>query len=163
MVGVIAIDDPSADDVRALLETHLAFNRAASPPEDVHALDLAELMQPAVSFYSYRVDGELLGMGALQRIDDGHAELKSMHTAREARGRGIGAAMVRHLVEVARARGYSRVSIETGSMEEFAPARAMYAQAGFEPCDPFGDYGFSPNSTFMTLVLPEPRSKESDR
>ncbi len=114
MDGVIAGDDLSAADVRALLELHLAFNRAASPPEDVHALDLTELLDPSVSFFSYRVDGKLLGMGALQRLDDGQAELKSMHTAQAARGQGIGAAMVRHLVDLARERGYGRVSIETG-------------------------------------------------
>jgi putative acetyltransferase len=153
MDGVIATDNPSADDVRALLEVHLAFNRAASPPEDVHALDIDELLDPAVSFYSYRVDGKLLGLGAVQRLDAEHAELKSMHTAQAARGQGVGKAMVRFLVDLARERGYERVSIETGSMDEFAPARAMYAQAGFEPCEPFGDYALSPTSTFMTLAL----------
>jgi putative acetyltransferase len=79
--------------------------------------------------------------------------LKSMHTAQAARGRGVGRAMVDHLIGVARDRGFRRVSLETGTMAAFAPARALYASAGFRPCGAFGDYSLSPNSTFMTLSL----------
>jgi putative acetyltransferase len=129
--GEIAADSPAAADVRALLA-------------------------PAVMFFSFRRDGEVLGVGALKRIDGQHAELKSMHTVAAARGRGIGRAMVAHLIGVARERGYRRVSLETGSMPEFARARALYASAGFSPCGPFGDYVPSRNSTFMTMVL-DPR------
>jgi putative acetyltransferase len=151
--GEIAIDDPRAEDVRRLLEGHLAFADSHSPPEDVHALDVDGLLDPAVTFYSFRLQGELLGVGALKALDDHHAELKSMHTAERARGRGIGRAMLDHLIGAARDRGFRRVSIETGSMEAFAPARSLYAGAGFEECGPFGDYRPSPNSTFMTLSL----------
>jgi putative acetyltransferase len=151
--GEIAIDDPRAADVRALLERHLAHARANSPPEAVHALDVGELVDPAITFFSLRRDGVLLGVGALKILSADHAELKSMHTAAAARGRGIGRAMVDHLVRVARARGISRVSIETGSQPAFAPARSLYASAGFEPCDAFGEYAPSPNSVFMTHVL----------
>jgi len=153
MTGVIAVDDPRVDDVRALLATHLAFAHQHSPPEDVHALDVDRLLDPAVTFFSYREDGRLLAVGALRRMDDGHAEIKSMHTASEARGRGIGRAMLAHLVGEARARGYRRLSLETGTMAAFAPARAMYASAGFVPCEPFGSYFHSPNSTCMTMAL----------
>jgi putative acetyltransferase len=124
-----------------------------TPPEDVHALDLEGLVEPSLSFFSYRVDGDLLAIGALKHLDDEHAEVKSMHTAAQARGRGIGRAMLDHLLAVARERGYRRVSLETGAMDAFAPARALYASAGFEPSGPFGDYGPSPNSAYMTLVL----------
>jgi putative acetyltransferase len=151
--GVITEDSPRAADVQALLARHLEFTTAASPPEDMHALDADALLDPAVTFFSFRRDGALLGVGALKRIDAQHAELKSMHTAATARGAGIGRAMVEHLVGVARARGYRRVSLETGSMAEFAPARALYASAGFTPCEPFGDYVPSRNSTFMTMRL----------
>ena len=151
--GRISLDDPRASDVRALLERHLAFANDHSPPEDVHALDLDGLLQPDISFFSLRVDGELLGIGALRMLDDDHAELKSMHTAEEARGRGVGRTMVEHLLAIARGRGVRRVSLETGTPAVFAPARALYARVGFEECEPFGSYGDSPFSVCMTLQL----------
>jgi putative acetyltransferase len=151
--GEISIDDPRTPDVRALLERHLAFANTHSPPEDVHALDVSGLVDPAVTFFSFRTDGQLLAVGAIRRIDDSHAELKSMHTAKEARGQGLGRAMVDHLIEVARERGFKQVSIETGTMEAFAPARSLYRSVGFQPCEPFGEYTYSPNSICMTLLL----------
>jgi putative acetyltransferase len=150
---VIDTDDPRAPDVHALLERHLDFCRATSPPEDVHALDLDGLLDQAVTFYSVRRDGELLAIGALKRLDAGHGELKSMHTAAPARGQGAARALVDHLLAVARDRGYQRVSLETGSMAAFVPARTLYEAAGFAACGPFGGYSPSPNSTFMTMTL----------
>ncbi len=155
--GEITIDDPRADDVRRLLERHLAFANSHSPREDVHALDVDGLLDPAVTFFSFRLHGQLLGVGALKQLDADHAELKSMHTAEAARGSGIGRAMLDHLVGVARDRGVRRVSIETGTMAAFAPARSLYAAAGFTPCEPFAAYRPSPNSTCMTLLLAAPR------
>jgi putative acetyltransferase len=154
--GEIAVDDPRAGDVRELLRRHLSFTHAHTPPQDIHALDIDGLLDPAVTLFSFRLDGELLGVGALKRLDRHHAELKSMHTAEAARGRGIGRAMVDHLVGVARDRGFRRVSLETGSMQAFAPARTLYAKAGFQPCGPFGSYRPGPSSTFMTLSLNGP-------
>ena len=151
--GCIRLDDPRADDVRALLERHLAFANEHSPPEDVHALDLDGLLQPEISFYSYRVDGQLLGIGALKTLDATHAELKSMHTAAEARGRGVGRTMVEHLLAVARERGITRISLETGTPEAFVPARSLYESFGFEECEPFGQYFVSEWSVCMTLPL----------
>jgi putative acetyltransferase len=154
--GEIAMDDPRASDVRDLLERHLAFANSHSPPEDVHALDVDGLLDPAITFFSFRRNGHLLGVGALKQIDERHAELKSMHTAVAARGRGIGRAMLSHLIGAARERGFRQVSLETGSMSAFAPARSLYASAGFRRCGPFGDYRPSRNSTFMTLWLDGP-------
>ena len=151
--GDISPDDPSAADVRALLETHLAFAYSHGPPEDVHALDVDGLLDPAISFFSCRENGELLGIGALNQLDEHHAELKSMHTVATARGKGIGRAMVDHLINEARQRNIRRVSLETGTMIAFEPAREMYLRAGFRPCEPFGDYVDSPNSVCMTLLL----------
>jgi len=154
--GEISIHDPRAEDVRELLERHLAFAALHSPPEDVHALDVDGLVDPAVTFFGFRSDGRLLAVGAIKRLDEEHAELKSMHTSEAARGQGIARAMLDHLIEVARARGYRRVSIETGSMAAFAAARSLYSRAGFTECEPFGDYIPSRHSVFMTLPLGGP-------
>ena len=151
--GGISIDDPSAPDVRALLEVHLTFARAQTPPEDAHAMDVEDLLDPGVTFFSYRRRGELLAVGALKRLDRDHAEVKSMHTSQTVRGRGVGRRMLEHLIAVARAEGYGRLSLETGSMSAFAPARGLYASAGFQACEPFGAYRLSPNSTYMSIEL----------
>lgn len=154
--GEISADDPRAADVRALLQRHLEFNRSNTPPEHIHALDVDGLVDPAITFVSFRQGGELLGVGALKQLDGQHAELKSMHTAQAARGRGIGRAILGHLLGLARERGCRQVSLETGAMPEYAPARAMYASAGFRPCGPFGGYRPSPSNSFMTLRLDGP-------
>lgn len=154
--GAISTDDPRAGDVRELLAHHLAYARATTAPEDVHALDLDALLDPSVAFFSLRVDGDLLGVAALKRLDDQHAEIKSMHTAQAARGQGFGRALVEHLIGVARERGYRKVSLETGSGPAFAPARALYASTGFAPCGPFAEYSPSPHSAYMTLFLNGP-------
>ncbi len=150
---MISPDDPRAADVLDLLERHLAFTNAQSPPQDMHALDANGLLDPAITFYSYRKGTELLAVGALKQLTAQHGELKSMHTAAAARRTGVGQAMLDHLIGVARDRGYHRVSLETGSMAAFAPARMLYAKAGFVECEPFADYRPSPNSTFMTKLV----------
>jgi putative acetyltransferase len=152
---VIADDDPRAPDVTALLHRHLEFAHETTPPEFVFALDVDGLVHPTVTFCSARRDGVLLGVGALKELDPSHGELKSMHTAATSRGQGIGAAVVAHLVDLARRRGYARISLETGSQDAFAPARALYAGAGFVVCGPFGDYPDSTTSVFMTRQLAE--------
>ncbi len=157
---VIAVDDPRADDIRGLLATHLLFAREESPPEDVHALDIDGLTDPAVAFYSARRGGVLLGIGALKRIDAFHAEIKSMHTSAAARRQGIGQAMVQRLVASAVDQGYRRVSLETGSMDAFAPARRLYERVGFVPCPPFAHYPDSVNSAYMTMSLGDDSRRE---
>ncbi len=149
----ITHEDPRAEDVRALLQRHLEFANAHSPAEDVHALDVVALLDPAVTFFAARCDGRLLGVGALKVLGEGHAELKSMHTAAHARGQGVGRSLVRHLSAVARERGIGRLSLETGTVPAFAPARSLYASEGFTSCPPFGSYRESGNSTFMTMLL----------
>jgi putative acetyltransferase len=149
----ISVEDPRGIDVRELLVQHLAFTGFHSPPEDMHALDLDGLLDPSVTFFSHRADGELVAVGALKRLDSSHAELKSMHVAEAARRRGIGREMLDHLLRLARERGFDRASIETGAQPAFAAARALYASVGFTRCGPFGQYVPSPHSTFMTLEL----------
>src|SRR5882724_1720688 len=153
MEVVIAVDDPRVDDVRALLEAHLAFSRAVTPPGHVHALGIEGLLDPAVTFFSARRDGVLVGIGALKRLDDSHAEVKSMHTSESARGQGVGRAMVDHLLAVAAEQSYERVSLETGTMDAFAPARSLYTKVGFVPCTPFGEYTANPYSICMTMII----------
>lgn len=151
--GEIAVDDPRAADVQALLRRHLAFAHAHTPAEHAYALDIDALLGPAITFCSYRAGGELLAVGALHQLDETHGEIKSMHTAEPARSRGIGRVMLGHLIALARDRGMRRVSLETGTMAAFGPARALYASAGFVPCGPFGGYQPSPDNTFLTLRL----------
>jgi putative acetyltransferase len=146
------------EDVQALLAEHLAGMHANSPPESVHALPIEGLRQEGVTFFSARAaDGKLLAIGALRQLDGKHGEIKSMRTASDALGRGVGTAMLRHLLPVARERGYRRVSLETGTPEAFAPARRLYERHGFALCPPFADYRQDPFSCCMTLALNEPR------
>ncbi len=149
----IGVDDPPAEDVRALLATHLAFSRGVTPTEYSFALDIVQLVDPGVTFFSARDAGRLVGVAALKRLDEAHAELKSMHTLETDRGRGVGHALVQHILAFAWEHGYRRVSLETGATEEFIPARSLYAKLGFGPCGPFGDYGASPYNTFMTTTF----------
>ena len=146
-------EDPRASDVVGLLEAHLALMRATSPPGHVHALDLDGLARPDITFLAARDDDVLLGVGALREIDPSHGEIKSMHVAEVARGRGIARALLDELVDLARRRGYDAVSLETGTMDAFAPARALYERNGFRTCPPFGDYTTNPYSTCMRLEL----------
>ncbi len=150
---VIEVDDPRRDDVRRLLAQHRLFAGSVMPPDGVHVLDPDDAQDADLTLFSARADGELLGIGALRQLDPGHAELKSMHTATAARKRGVGRALVDHLIAVAAARGVRRVSLECGAGEAFVPARSLYAAAGFVPCGPFGDYTATPDNVFMTRVL----------
>lgn len=141
------------DDVRALLAEHLAEMHATSPAESVHALDLTALQDPAVTFWTLREAGALLGCGALKELSPTHGEVKSMRTTPSARGRGVAALVLETVLDEARRRGYDRVSLETGTQEHFAPARRLYARHGFVLCGAFEGYRDDPNSAFMTLDL----------
>ena len=149
----IAEDDLSAADVQALVALHLGGMHAESPACKVHALPLDKLRQPGVTFYTARIHGQLAAMGAIQHLDPAHGELKSMRAAPEWRGRGVGEAMLVHLLAVARARGYARVSLETGRTEAFAPAVALYRKHGFEECAAFSGYVVDEFSQCLTLGL----------
>jgi putative acetyltransferase len=155
---VVGVDDPEADDVRRLLEAHFTYSSEHSPPDEVHVLTPARLKARDVSFFSIRKDGQLLAVGALKQLDETHGEVKSMHTAEVARGRGLGRTMVNHLLAVARSRGYERVSLETSTAQAYVHARALYESVGFETSEPFAPYRSSPNSVCMTLKL-EPRGR----
>ncbi|MBN1372802.1 MAG: GNAT family N-acetyltransferase [Anaerolineaceae bacterium] len=147
------IDDLSNPRIAQFLEEHLDDMRATTPPESIHALDLEKLRQPEIIFWSVWQGEELAGCGALKRLSDTHAELKSMRTARNFRGMGLGTLILEHILREARTRGFRRVSLETGSMDFFAPARALYAKHGFEVCEPFEGYWDDPNSVFMSREI----------
>jgi putative acetyltransferase len=144
------LDDPA---FATLLQEHAAAMAATAPSESQHALDLSELRDPDVRVWTLHLDGQLAGCGALQHLDREHVEIKSMRTSRHHQRRGVARAMLQHLLGEARASGYTRASLETGSMDYFEAARRLYMSAGFRPCPPFGSYGEDPNSCFLTLEL----------
>lgn len=149
----IVEDDLSGADIRALLEIHFAGMLANSPPGSCHFLDIDGLKSPGVTFWSVWDGDELAGMGALKRHDALLGEIKSMRTHDAHRGKGVGTAMLAHIIAAARAHGLSRLSLETGSSPAFDAAHALYARFGFVYCAPFADYQPDPFSRFMTLEL----------
>lgn len=144
------LDNPQ---VLAMLRFHFDTNIAVTPPGSAHVFDVSRLKQPDVFFWSAWNDDGLKGTGALKLLDASHGEIKSMHTLQTARRSGVGAALLQHIMEQAKAKGLKRLSLETGSFAFFAPARALYARYGFEECAAFGDYTLDPNSTFMTREI----------
>ena len=140
-------------EVSQLLREHLRTLAQYSPPESMHALGLESLRRPEITFWSVWGSGGLMGCGALKELDSRHGEIKSMRTAAEHLRQGVAAQLLRHILGEATRRAYQRLSLETGSMAAFAPARRLYAAAGFRECAPFADYILDPNSVFMTKEL----------
>jgi putative acetyltransferase len=149
----IRIDDLSGPQIARFLEEHMTDMHIASPPESIHALDLEGLRKPEITFWSVWDAGALIACGAFKELDAKHAELKSMRTSPAVRGTGVGSKLLAYMLNVARERGYQRISLETGSMAFFEPARKLYERHGFEVCGPFSGYVLDPNSVFMTKVL----------
>ena len=151
----IELDDLSRPEIHALLSEHLRNMYALSPPESVHALDLDRLRSPEITFWTAWEGTQLIGCGALKELDPRHGEIKSMRTPEALRRRGAGRAILNHIIAVARARGYQRLSLETGSgaLAGFRPALKLYESAGFSFCGPFGGYREDPYSAYMTLQL----------
>ena len=147
------VDDLSSPLVHALLEEHLSNMYELSPPEQVFALDLNELRSPDITFWTVWNDDSLLGCGALKELSVTHGEVKSMRTPKAARGKGAGRAVLGHIISVARRRGYTRLSLETGTHPAFEPAHNLYRSQGFVKSAPFGSYCIDLHSVFMTLEL----------
>ena len=154
------LDDPR---VQALLAHHVTTARAQTSPGSAHALDLSGLRSRDMQFWSAWEGDQVTGVGALKRLSASHGEIKSMHTAQSERRRGVGSAMLRHIIAVARASGMSRLSLETGSWDYFRPAHALYRSHGFTECPPFVGYIDDPNSVFMSLDLRDCSSPTSVR
>jgi putative acetyltransferase len=149
----IKVDDLSDPRIAEFLEDHLCDMYATSPPESVHALDLDRLKKPEITFWTAWHESELIGCGAIKHLNIEHAELKSMRTSPRHRRKGIAANILHFIMEEARSRGYRKMSLETGSMAFFEPARTLYVRHGFKYCGPFADYELDPNSVFMTRPL----------
>lgn len=149
----IIIDDLNGEEVKKFLEDHLEDMRAISPPESKHALDLEELKRSDITFWTMWHEKQLVGCGALKELSSQEGEIKSMRTSPDSRGKGLGSEMLHHIIKEAKSRCYSRVFLETGSMEYFSPAHKLYFKHGFIECEPFASYKKDPNSVFMTLPL----------
>lgn len=149
----VRLDDLTGPEIRALLEEHLRNMARLSPPESVHALDIDALRKPGITFWTAWSGNELLGCGALKQLNPVHGEVKSMRTSSAHRRKGVARALLSHIIEEARSRSYARLSLETGSVQAFEPARRLYLSSGFSCCPPFADYVDDPNSVFMTRTL----------
>ena len=149
----IVVDDLGGPEIRALVALHLGGMHQHSPARSVHALDLTGLADPAVTMWSAWGASDLLGCGAMKAIGGGQGEIKSMRVHPDHLRKGVGAALLRHIIGEARQRGYARLYLETGTAPAFDPALAMYGAHGFTACAPFADYREDPFSRFMTLAL----------
>jgi len=149
----IRVDDPRGAEIASLLREHLRSVAVHSPPESIHALDIDALCSPQITFWAAWEERELLGCGALLELDRRHGEIKSMRTAAAHLRKGVASKILEHIIEEAKRLSYTRLSLETGSMEAFAPARALYTSFGFVICEPFADYVPDPYSVFMTRAL----------
>lgn len=149
----IKVDNLSGSEIAEFLEEHIREMKSVSPPESKHALDLEGLKKPEITFWTVWDDSCLIGCGAMKKLDADHAEIKSMRTTASCRGKGIASKLLQHILNEAKLRGYRRISLETGSMPFFEPARNLYAKYGFENCAPFSTYKEDPNSIFMTKKL----------
>ncbi len=150
---IIRIDDLKGPEIYELLQEHLRDMALHSPPESAHALDIAALRRPEITFWTAWEGDELLGCGAVKELDSQHAEIKSMRTASAHLRKGVARNLLKHIIDEAKSRGYKRLSLETGSPKVFEPARRLYNSFGFTSCEPFADYVKDPYSIFMTLEI----------
>ena len=150
---VIKTEKSLTDDLAQILQAHWLFCTSSTPIEHVYALDASKLFSPDITVFSARIDGEIVGVGAIRKLDAHHAELKSMHTLAKSRGSGVGKAMVAHIEDFAKRSGIERICLETGTNETFRPARELYNSLGYESCEAFGDYVLSEDNTCMTKLI----------
>jgi putative acetyltransferase len=150
---VITTEKSLTDELAHVLQAHWIFCTSSTPIEHVYALDASKLFMPDITVFGARIDGELVGVGAMRKLDLLHGELKSMHTLAKSRGSGVGKAMVTHIEDFARSSGIERMSLETGTNEAFRPARQLYKSLGYQSCEAFGDYVLSEDNTCMTKLI----------
>ena len=153
MEPVITTEKSLTDELAQILQAHWLFCTSSTPIEHVYALDASKLFSPDITVFGARINGELVGVGAIRKLDAHHAELKSMHTLAKSRGSGVGKAMVAHIEQFAKEQGVKRISLETGATEPFKPARQLYESLGYQDCEAFGDYVLSEDNTCMTKLI----------
>ena len=149
----IIVDNLSGKAIADFLDEHIREMKTLSPPESKHALDLEGLRKPEITFWTVWKDQILVGCGGLMELNKDQGEIKSVRTSSMHRQTGVASKLLQHMLDEAEMRGYSRLSLETGSMERFAAARKFYEKFGFEYCEPFSDYVLDPHSVFMTKAL----------
>ena len=150
---MITTEKSLTDELAHVLQAHWIFCTSSTPIEHVYALDASKLFSPDITVFGARIDGELVGVGAMRKLDLLHGELKSMHTLAKSRGSGVGKAMVAYIEDFARSSGIERMSLETGTNEAFRPARQLYKSLGYQSCEAFGDYVLSEDNTCMTKLI----------
>jgi putative acetyltransferase len=149
----ITVEESLTDELAQVLQAHWLFCTSSTPIEHVYALDASKLFNPDITVFGARIAGELVGVGAMRKLDEQHVELKSMHTLAKSRGQGIGKAMVAHIEDFAKSSSINRISLETGTNEAFRPARELYKSLGYSSCDAFGDYALSEDNMCMTKLI----------
>ena len=150
---VIRTEKSLTDELAQVLQAHWLFCTSSTPIEHVYALNASKLFSPDITVFGARINGELIGVGAMRKLDVVHAELKSMHTLAKSRGLGVGKAIVAHIEDFARSSGIERISLETGTSEAFKPARELYESLGYKSCEAFGDYVLSEDNMCMTKLI----------
>jgi putative acetyltransferase len=150
---VIRTEKSLTDELAQVLQAHWLFCTSSTPIEHVYALNASKLFSPDITVFGARINGELIGVGAMRKLDVVHAELKSMHTLAKSRGLGVGKTMVAHIEDFARSSGIERISLETGTNEAFKPARELYKTLGYKSCEAFGDYVLSEDNMCMTKLI----------
>jgi putative acetyltransferase len=150
---VIQTEKSPTDELAQVLQAHWLFCTSSTPIEHVYALDASKLFSADITVFGARINGELVGVGAMRKLDGDHAELKSMHTLAKSRGLGVGKAIVAHIEDFARSSGIERISLETGTSEAFKPARELYKSLGYKSCEAFGDYLLSEDNMCMTKLI----------
>ncbi len=149
----ITVEESLTDELAQVLQAHWLFCTTSTPIEHVYALDASKLFNPDITVFGARIAGELVGVGAMRKLDQHHAELKSMHTLAKSRGLGVGKALVAHIEDFARSSRINRMSLETGTNEAFRPARELYKSLGYDSCDAFGNYVLSEDNMCMTKLI----------
>jgi putative acetyltransferase len=150
---VITTEASLTDELAHVLQAHWLFCTSSTPIEHVYALDASKLFSPDITVFGARIEGEVVGVGAMRKLDAHHAELKSMHTLAKSRGSGVGKEMVAHIEDFAKTSGVKRISLETGTNEAFKPARELYKSLGYQSCEAFGDYVLSEDNMCMTKLI----------
>ncbi len=149
----IKIGNIESIELRQLLEEHHEDMLKHSPKKSVHALDLSSFVSADITFWTLYINDELAGCAALKKLNEKHAELKSMRTSPHYLRKGVASTLLTHVLKMAKEQCFEKISLETGTMKVFAPAQKLYLAFGFEVCEPFSDYKEDSYSMFLTKTI----------